>query len=50
MIAESPEKLNKFLYENYFIDKLAGLATHRNGNFTVQKLLLTTVDVTQVII
>jgi len=50
IIFESPEKLNKSLYEKYFVDKLADLAIHRNGNFTVQKILLTTTDVTQVIL
>lgn len=50
IIAESSEKLNKSLYDTYFIDKLGDLAVHRNGNFTIQKLLLKTTDVTQVIL
>ncbi|XP_060853343.1 uncharacterized protein LOC132931285 [Rhopalosiphum padi] len=47
IISESPEKLNKLLYEKYFNDKLANLAVHHNGNFTLQKILSTTVDATK---
>lgn len=50
VISESPEKFNKLLYEKYFKDKLADLVVHRNGNFTIQKILSTIKDVTQVII
>lgn len=50
IISESPDELNKSLYEKYFIDKLIDLAVHRNGNFTVQNILSTLTDVTQVII
>lgn len=50
MISESPEKLNKSMYENYFVNKIADLAVHSNGNFTIQKILLATTDVTQVLI
>lgn len=49
IISESSEKLNKSLYEKYFNEKLADLTVHHNGNFTVQKILLSTVDVTQVL-
>jgi len=49
IISESPEKLNKLLYENYFNDKLADLTIHHNGNFTIQKILSTTADTTKVI-
>lgn len=44
IISESPEKLNKLLYEKYFNDKLADLTVHHNGNFTIQKILSTSVD------
>ncbi|VVC26352.1 Hypothetical protein CINCED_3A020959 [Cinara cedri] len=47
IITESPNKLNKSLYEKYFSDKLPDLVVHRNGNFTIQKILSTTTDVTQ---
>lgn len=50
IISESPEKLNKSLHEKYFNDKLADLTVHHNGNFTIQKILSTTADVTKVII
>jgi len=50
IISESPEKLNKVLYEKYFNNKLADLTVHHNGNFTMQKILSTTVDSTKVII
>jgi len=50
IISESPEKLNTSLYEKYFNDKLADLTVHHNGNFTIQKILSTTTDVTKVII
>lgn len=48
IISESPEKLNKSLYQKYFVNNLADLAIHYNGNFTIQKILSTTTDVTQV--
>lgn len=38
------------LYEKYFVDKLADLAIHHNGNFNFQKILSTTTNVTQVIL
>ncbi|XP_022179239.1 nucleolar protein 9 [Myzus persicae] len=47
IISESPEKLNKSLHEKYFNDKLADLTVHHNGNFTIQKILSTTADVTK---
>lgn len=50
IISESPEKLNKSLYKKYFINKIVDLVVHHNGNFTVQNILLTLTDVTQVII
>lgn len=50
IISESPEKLNTLLYEKYFIDKLADLSVHHNGNFTIQKILSTISDPTKVII
>lgn len=49
IISESPEKLNKLLYEKYFNDKLADLTIHHNGNFTIQKILSTTAEATKVI-
>lgn len=48
IISVSPEKLYNSLYAKYFVDNLADLAVHRNGNFTIQKIILRTVDVTQV--
>lgn len=50
IITESPNKLNKSLYEKYFLNKLSDLVVHRNGNFTIQKILSTMTDVTQVFI
>lgn len=50
IISESSEKLNKSLYDTYFTDKLADLVIHRNGNFTIQKILSSIGNVTQVII
>ncbi|CAH1738423.1 unnamed protein product [Aphis gossypii] len=47
IISESPDKLNKSLYEKYFHNKLANLSIHHNGNFTLQKILSTTVDATK---
>lgn len=50
IIFESSEKLNKSLYDTYFINRLEDLVVHRNGNFTIQKILSTVGDVTQVIV
>ncbi|XP_025202371.1 nucleolar protein 9 [Melanaphis sacchari] len=47
IITESSDELNTLLYDKYFHDKFGNLAVHHNGNFTLQKILSTTVDVTK---